>query len=414
MPEMTIPDRKTPDKTMSRTRTLRRSARSVIAATLVAALVACSGPQPPKNPAIAIPDALYRGDAGRSGSFDVPAVRDVKLAWRVKEGDGFNSSPVVAGDTVFVGGYGGSMYAYETRKGTKRWAFRAGKEVLGEPSVRNGLVVFGSDDGHVYALDAKTGEQRWRLKTGGGVDQATLTNQDLIYAVSRDGNVYALALTDGKERWRYSTGGQFRSAPAILGNAVLAGTSDGRVFALEADTGKKRLEMRVPDSVYGIAATPEVVIVASTFVVDRQENGEPQPRATLTAFDPRTGGRRWQKRIDFTQMYQPPAVANGLVLAGFGFSQSGWLSAYDIRDGKERWTWKGGGREVRSAPAVSGNVVYIADGYPSNVYGVDLKTGRELWVIGAEDAVWTAPAPANGWLYVVDGGLIGYRGVSPR
>lgn len=373
----------------------------------LAVLEACAG-----NDGIdgqTLPDTWFLADPGRSAAFPTRGVGgDPAQAWRVAPGDGFNTSPVVAGLAIFVGGYDGHMYRLDSRTGKTIWRFRAGEEVLGEPSVLNGLLYFGSDDDQVYALDARSGRRRWAFKTGGDIDLATLAVGDAVFAASQDGAIYALTASTGKLRWRFPAGSQFRAPPALVADTLFVGTTGGRVIAVDSATGKLRVESKVPDAVYGIAATRDAVVVASTFVVTEQHNGKPTPRATLTAIDPRTFRKRWQVRIDSTEITGSPAVASGLVYVPTGFFLSGGVTAYELATGKERWSWASG--EVRSPPVVARGTVYVAAGYPGNVYGLDAATGREIWVLGVEDSVWQAAAPNDGWLYVVDGGLVGIRG----
>ena len=110
---------------------------------------------------------------GRNGLFGVEdgylyAV-DIKTGqekWKIKTGDGTNSSPAVS--------EGWSISAVVTAIST-RWTPR--------PARRNGSstrvlwmrlpgrlgrdLYVGSQDGYLYAVDTKTGQEKWKFKTGG-------------------------------------------------------------------------------------------------------------------------------------------------------------------------------------------------------------------------------------------------------
>ncbi|MFJ9562703.1 PQQ-binding-like beta-propeller repeat protein [Streptomyces fuscichromogenes] len=85
-----------------------------------------------------------------------------RVRWsHLTEGDpefgGVESSPVIAGDTVFIGSGGHYLDALDLTSGTLRWRFRTLKVVDSSPAVHGGLVFFGSYDHGVYAVDRRTG-----------------------------------------------------------------------------------------------------------------------------------------------------------------------------------------------------------------------------------------------------------------
>jgi outer membrane protein assembly factor BamB len=55
---------------------------------------------------------------------------------------------------VYIGGSDGKVYALDTATGRLRWAYTTGSHVDSSPAVAGGTVYAESDDGTVYALDA--------------------------------------------------------------------------------------------------------------------------------------------------------------------------------------------------------------------------------------------------------------------
>jgi eukaryotic-like serine/threonine-protein kinase len=62
------------------------------------------------------------------------------------------SSPLVAGEFVYVTTGTGWVYALDRASGDRRWAWRADGAVWSSPVLAGGLLLFGSDDGGIYAV----------------------------------------------------------------------------------------------------------------------------------------------------------------------------------------------------------------------------------------------------------------------
>jgi outer membrane protein assembly factor BamB len=62
------------------------------------------------------------------------------------------SSPAVAGDTVYVGSEDGYLYAVDAASGEKLWQFATGDKITSSPTVADGTVYIGSHDGKMYAI----------------------------------------------------------------------------------------------------------------------------------------------------------------------------------------------------------------------------------------------------------------------
>ena len=111
--------------------------------------------------------SMFRGNATRSGVFPAPSGQALAgLQWRFMTNGDVISSPVPAGDVVYVGSGDGNLYGIDRVTGTKKWSFDAGNAIHSSPAVGGGSVYFGTRDGHFYAVDVATGKQRWKFTTG--------------------------------------------------------------------------------------------------------------------------------------------------------------------------------------------------------------------------------------------------------
>ena len=167
-------------------------------------------------------------------------------------------------------------------------------------------------------------------------------------------------------KWQFHTDGAVISSPVIAGGMLFAGSSDHFLYALDAESGvfkwKFKAESRITSS---------------------------------------------------------PAVSAGLVLFG---SYDGNFYAVDAATGKLRWRFQTGGErrfaakhlhgslpaaEVMpdpfdfylSSPVITGGAVYFGSG-DTNIYALDLATGKLKWKFKTGDVVHATPAIADGVLYV--------------
>lgn len=103
-----------------------------------------------------------RGDRVFSARSSSGAVRAVDAAtgdelWAVATGGLVFSSPVVAGDTVYVASGSGWVLALDAGDGSERWRYPLESSSVSTPAVWEGRLYVGSDDGHLYALQATEG-----------------------------------------------------------------------------------------------------------------------------------------------------------------------------------------------------------------------------------------------------------------
>jgi len=63
-----------------------------------------------------------------------------------------DSSPVICGDKVVVGGNDGRLYVLRLSDGTEVWSREIGAGIGGAPAVARGVIVVAAQDGGVYAF----------------------------------------------------------------------------------------------------------------------------------------------------------------------------------------------------------------------------------------------------------------------
>jgi outer membrane protein assembly factor BamB len=78
-----------------------------------------------------------------------------KLKWQFATRSNVESSPVIAGELVFLATTRGRLYALEVDTGAQAWEYEAGGKFIGSPAVSEGRLVIGNEDGTVYCFGEK-------------------------------------------------------------------------------------------------------------------------------------------------------------------------------------------------------------------------------------------------------------------
>ena len=153
----------------------------------------------------------------------------------------------VTDDAVFVGGYDGILYAYDSG-GDPMWQEPLSGRIVGGPTVRDGYVFVGSGNvssgagvgGALYAIDIATDDPIWTYPTDGAVWSPPTVSDGVVYAGSLDHSVYAVNAETGDSVWSFRSGGAVTSGIAIAGDLVIFGGFDSTLYALDAKTGDLR------------------------------------------------------------------------------------------------------------------------------------------------------------------------------
>ena len=252
-------------------------------------------------------------------------------------------------------------YAWQYRLGTHR-----GLEAT--PLVVGGLLITSGNWGKVYALDARTGAARWtydphvdgqwgRYACCDVVNRGVVERNGIVYVASLDGYLHALDARTGRLRWKVDTlNARSRDHYAVTGAPLLAG---------------------------------------DLVVIGHGGADFDQTRGSLSAYDARSGVRRWRFYTvprdpalgDQDQPHLAPAVAS-------------WAKEYDWRRGGGGAAWDG------LAYDAALGLVYAGTGnaapyrvehghhdelYTASILAIDSHTGRLVWHYQT--------SPGDGWDY---------------
>jgi outer membrane protein assembly factor BamB len=207
------------------------------------------------------------GDDGVVIAFDA---RTGSVRWRRVIGP-VESSPLIAGGSVYVGDWTGHVYSFSLATGGVRWAARVGGQIKGSPALADGRLYVGAYDGRLYALDPHTGRLVWRADAQSGLlgrgsfYSTPAVAYGRVYIGSTDGKVYSFGAGSGRLRWSHRTGGYVYASPALWRQLVLVGSYDHSFYALDAATGALRWSFRANGPISGSASVLDGIVYFSTF-----------------------------------------------------------------------------------------------------------------------------------------------------
>jgi outer membrane protein assembly factor BamB len=247
------------------------------------------------SPAIAGDLMVVGSGDGNVYAFDAATGTE---RWRAATDGRLRSSPAIANGVAYVGSADGYLYAIDLETGNVRWRYETEgasfasaefgfdrKTIQSSPAVAGGTVFFGSRDGKFYALDASTGELRWRYdhSTPWVISSAAIHQGAAIVGTSDGLYMHAMNVETGEEIWRFETGDRVFSSPAVSGGVVYVGVHSGRFLALDAASGILSWELKFGGA---IMSSPVVHEGRAYFGCDggsvyavRLEDGPPPRRA---------------------------------------------------------------------------------------------------------------------------------------
>ena len=318
-----------------------------------------------------------------------PTARIADL-WSVST-DASLSGPILADETLFVGGDDGDVRAFDARTGAERWRESVGAPA-GTPGAMDGLLYVPTADA-VVALDAHDGSPRWRVDTPGRVG-FLLARHGVYYVSGRDSpSVVSLDRTDGSERWRADVREPWTPTLFAGGGRVFVSTGSyaPRPWVFAADTGEFRGDRR---PVRGADFAGERFCVDGTIVAGdgffgnvRADTVGPDGYASL-----------WRTGVDTYGRFALGGGADRLFLSGNAGDAPG-LYALSLADGRRKW-YTDAVSSVIGRPVVAEDVVVVSTGAELRCF--DSDDGAELWThpgdgigkrfILADDLVFTTRA----------------------
>ena len=186
--------------------------------------------------------------------------------------------PLYAQGMVYIGTYGGTMYALDSLTGAVIWSYHAiGMIDFGTPAY-DGVAIFYVDlDGVMRSLDATDGSVLWARSVGYASSCAPAYANGFLYVTSWDGNLYTVDAFDGTILESHFLGSSSTSSPAVSDGWVWVESNEGACYGFlgQIPVGvivKPSSQSRntLPDSTvdYRISVTNVGVLGSDTFDIN--------------------------------------------------------------------------------------------------------------------------------------------------
>ncbi len=158
-----------------------------------------------------------------------------------------SSSPIVIGNTAFVGYADGKLDAVDLKQGRVMWqrniAYANGAsdierlvDIDADPLVRNEWLYMASYQGFIGAFDISSGQFVWSKPAS--VYKNMAMDRDSLYVTDSRDILWAYDLSSGQIKWKQrALQGNGLSEPVLLDNKLIVGDKMGRLHVLDKTNG---------------------------------------------------------------------------------------------------------------------------------------------------------------------------------
>lgn len=214
-------------------------------------------------------EVLYIGSD--LGIFRALDARSGKLLWKVDMEAPIRCQPLFHGGRVYVGNQAGRVYCFMPG-GTRVWMRELGEAVAGEPAVVDKLLVVATVRGIMYGLNVETGQPVWsrelQFRDGETSPDALFSPvaaaPPLVAIGADSGYLHVLKAATGARVGQYYSNGLVRSAAVVTDEVIAFGSTDGWLRVISRDGKKPLWAHRLPGPVTaGPAAADGLLVVGS-------------------------------------------------------------------------------------------------------------------------------------------------------
>ena len=246
-------------------------------------------------------------------------------------------------------------------------------------TTRDGRVFVGQVGGNqvFYALDSETGRPLWSRRLG-EIWASPECDAGQLFVGNKEGMFYCLDPEDGRTIWQREVADGIYPAPAVDDKRVYTGSWDGHYYAFDRRTGQIVWAFCRPGRPYHLGSRPDSAA---------------------------------------------PILADNLVIVP---NLGGRMIALDAESGRLEWEWMGIPWRICNVTAATDGQIVLASVFGNayempfdmRLFGLDLKTGRQLWEVPGPGGLTAPVLTARGRFTVGSMGspfLYGYQlGQSPE
>lgn len=184
-----------------------------------------------------------------------------KIRWKFQTDHIIRATPQVAGDLVFCGNWAGKFYALDKNTGNEVWKTDLHQPILSQPAIDKNRLIIGSRHAWLWCFDAQTGREIWKYNYWWSwVESSPVIEKGIIYIGSSDlKRILAIELQTGKTIWKTPTSGYPYTTATITDNTVFMGSLEfndqgrtpGYIYLLDKQTGQVKEKIEIPKKLPG-------------------------------------------------------------------------------------------------------------------------------------------------------------------
>jgi outer membrane protein assembly factor BamB len=306
---------------------------------------------------------VFRGNSLQTGVARSHLPEQLAIRWKFTTKDSIEGAAAIANGTVYVASYDENLYAIDLATGVEKWKYKA-VPFKASPSVHGNAVFVGDADGEFHCVDAATGHKRWTFKTDGEIVSGANFADNKVLFGSGDETLYCLSIEDGKGLWKFKVpGGPVMASPAIVGGHTFVAGCDSALHVIDLKDGKEVRSVQLEGQTGATAG-----VIGQELYVGTMTN-------QMLGIDWQKGEVAWrfEPAVNSQAFFASPAVTDALVIAG---SRDKRVYGLERKTGKQVWKFATQGK-VDSSPVIVDSRIFVgsADG---NLYVLDLVKGTEL------------------------------------
>lgn len=315
----------------------------------------------------------------RSTFFYVDSAKP-KVLWRVLMDTASKTTPTVGNNLLYIGGYDGSVRAYDVKSGNLKWKYPTAGAIAGQILLQGDKVYAGSEDRMLYCLTADKGKFVWKFEAEEPIYSSPVSDGKAIYFGCGNGAFYSVDAAKGTKNWVNNDATyNIEIKPFLLDGKVYYGAWDTFIYCLNTADGKQVWKHVGEGSSKGGAAAyyspgdcGPVVCNNVLFTPDRKYE--------MSLSDPLTGNR----------------ISGRTDVAAVALSADGksvYLRRYSNKlekvdsTGQSLWTVEVPAGMVPAAPTEANGVVYVC-GNKGMVSAVSAADGSVLWQYAATPTLY--------------------------
>jgi len=279
-----------------------------------------------------------------------------KTSWVYQTGGAILASPTVDGETLYVAGGDGHVYALNRFTGALRWLADIHEELTTSPEASEGRLFVMSSEQSVTALDVKDGKRVWKFHRDppGGFtirgDARPRVAHGSIYVAFADGTVASLQPDNGVARWVRQVSG---NGDYLDVDWIEAPEGDTRIYVASAKAGVVALDANTGESVwtFALAGANHLLVEGARVIAGG--------RGELVAIDRGNGGKLWTLPLGKDRYPTQPVAMHGLILVA---EDRGALMGVDLQTGEARGAFDPGTGFSQPVFALPGVAYVLSNG----------------------------------------------------